>query len=157
LDKETLYELRPAEFERLCAEILKAQGFKSVQFVDGPADQGVDVIAQTEGRPVAVQVKHTRRLSHAGLRDIVLRLKANPYQANDLLVITSATATAADKAFLSKLSSQGVSVRLLAQDDLLEILSKHPESSKQWFRPPGIVHGGRNVSCGLEWWLLSHP
>ena len=135
MDRETLYELRPAEFEQLCAEVLKAQGFESVQFVGGPADQGVDVIAQTEGRLVAVQVKHTRRLSRAGLRDIVLRLKASPYQANELLVITSAAATAADRAFLSELSPQGISVRLLAQDDVLDILAKHPDIEQAMVSP----------------------
>ncbi len=135
MNKEVLYELRPAEFEQLCAEILKAQGFESVQLVGGPADQGVDIIAQTEGRPVAVQVKHTRQLSRDGLRDIVLRLKASPYQANELLVITSAAATYANRVFLAELSSQGLSVRLLAQDDVLEILAKHPDIEQTMISP----------------------
>jgi len=168
LDKEALYELRPAEFERLVAEILKAQGFDSVQLVGGPEDHGVDVIAQTEGRPVAVQVKHTRRLSHAHLRDIVLRLKASPYQANELLVITSAAATAEDKAFISDLSSQGVSVRLLAQDEMLEILSKHPDIEQATISPArnrsrrqkrelwfGIVGALASIVAGLTVNLIS--
>ena len=135
MEKETLYELRPEEFERLVAELLKAQGYESVQVIGGPADHGVDVLAKNEGRPVAVQVKHTRHLSPARLRDIVRQLKTSPHQANELLVITSAAATTADKALLSKLSSQGVSVRLIAQDDLLEILSKHPDIEKATISP----------------------
>lgn len=149
MNREALYELRPDEFEQLCAEILKAQGFESVQLVGGPADQGVDVIAETEGRSVAVQVKHARQLSRGSVKDIVLRLKASPYQAKELLVITSAPATAADRAFLSDLSSEGVSVRLLAQDDVLEILAKHPDIGQAIVSPAR----SRSRRQQREFWL----
>jgi len=148
VDRESLYQLRPAEFERLAAEILKAEGFESVQLVGGPADQGVDVIAQMEGRPVAVQVKHTRQLSRATLRDIVLRLSDSPYDAKQLLVITSAKATEADKAFLSELSAEGVSVRLLAQQDVLDVLARHPDIEQAMVSPAR----SRSRRQRLEYW-----
>jgi len=150
LDRETLYELRPAEFERLCVEILKTLGFESVQLVGGPAE-GVDVIAQKEGRPVAVGVKHARRLSPANLRDIVLRLQANAYEAKELLVITSAAVTNGDiaSASIPDLSSKGVSVRIFGRDNLLKILAKHANVEQ------AIVPPARNRSRRQQYalWL----
>ena len=45
IDKQSLYELTPDEFEKLCGEILKAQGFDRIELfgVPGRQDQGVDI------------------------------------------------------------------------------------------------------------------
>ena len=45
------------DFEYLCAELLKRQGFSQVQVTRGSGDQGVDILAQKGNQKYAIQCK----------------------------------------------------------------------------------------------------
>ncbi|MBF0477138.1 MAG: restriction endonuclease [Deltaproteobacteria bacterium] len=134
MDIDALYELKPDEFERLSAEILKTEGYE-VQVVGCPYDTGVDIIAQTKNHPVAVQVKHTRQLSAGTLRNIIKTLQASHYEVKEFLVITSAPLSAAAEEVVNDSSFKGISVRLLGQKDVLAALSKYPQIGEAIISP----------------------
>lgn len=135
LDTKTLYEISPREFEQLCMAIMMVTGFDSARLVGGPGDQGVDILGTKDEHRVAVEVKHTRRLSYAKLQDIVRLLNNNPYSASKFFVMTSAPIDSTHTRILSDLSSQGISVQIFAQDDILDVLSEHPEIEQKMLSP----------------------
>jgi len=126
IGQNNLYELTPNEFEKLCAEILKTQGFERVQLVGGPKDQGVDIVGESKGHKVAVQVKHTKHLSTAALRRIIDQVLAGSYQPQELVIMTSAPLSPSLKSSVQSLQS-GISVRIIGPTEILQALKKHPE------------------------------
>lgn len=102
MDRETLYKLTPGEFEQLCIEILKAQGFKFVRFigVPGSPDLGADIIAQTTEGYTIIQVTHTLRLSRIKIRQDIVHALQVAHEPKEILIITSAAVTAADREFV---------------------------------------------------------
>lgn len=124
-EKESLYELTPQEFEQLCADILRAQQLQHVELVGGPADQGVDIIGQSEGRTVVVQVKHTKRLAPSTIRTSIERMLASSYQPKRVIFITSAPLLPSHREAIQGLSSD-IAVQLMGQADVLEALKQNP-------------------------------
>ncbi len=133
-DKHSLYELTPNEFEKLCAEILRVQGFERVELAGGPGDQGVDLIGETEGQQIAVQVKHTKQLSLSSVRRIIDQLQASSYQPKQLVIMTSAALSPSLKAAIQQLPSD-MTVRLIGQDEVLQVLNEHPEIQRSQVAP----------------------
>lgn len=134
IDKNSLYQLTPNEFEKLCAEILRAQGIERVELVGGPGDQGVDIIGETEGQKIAVQVKHTRQLSLSIIRRIIDQVQASSYKPKQLIIITSAILSPLLRDSVQKLPSD-ITVRLMGQDEVLRALNNHPEIQRLQVAP----------------------
>ena len=134
IDPNSLYQLTPNEFEKLCAEILKAQGFERVELVGGPGDQGVDIIGETEGQQIAVQIKHTRQLSLSIVRRIIDRIQSSSYQPKQLVIMTSAIVSPSLRESIQKIQSDIV-IRLIGQDDVLRTLNDHPEIQRLQVAP----------------------
>ncbi|MBW2663411.1 MAG: restriction endonuclease [Deltaproteobacteria bacterium] len=126
IDQQSLYELTPNEFEKLCGEILKAQGFDRIELVGGPRDQGVDIVGETEGRNVVVQVKHTKDLSIQMVLRIIDQVQASSYQSKELLIMTSAALVPSHKYLLQKLSNT-MTIEVMGQHEILKVLNEHPE------------------------------
>lgn len=134
IDKNSLFQLTPNEFEKLCAEILRAQGIERVELVGGPGDQGVDIIGETEGQQIAVQVKHTRQLSLSIVRRIIDQVQAGSYQPKQLVIMTSAILSPSLRNLILKLPSY-ITVRLIDQDEVLRALNNHPEIQRLQLAP----------------------
>lgn len=134
IDKNSLYQLTPTEFEKLCAEILRAQGFERVELVGGPSDQGIDIIGETEGQQIAVQVKHTRQLSPSNVRRIIDQVRASSYQPKQLVIMTSAILSPSIRDSIQKLPSD-ITVRLIGQEEVLRALNEHPEIQRSQVAP----------------------
>jgi len=134
IDKNSLFQLTPNEFEKLCAEILRAQGFERVELVGGPGDQGVDIIGETEGQQIAVQVKHTRQLSHSIVHRIIDQVQASSYQPKQLVIMTSAIISPSLRESIQKTPSD-IAVRLMGQDEVLRTLNDHPEIQRLQVAP----------------------
>ncbi len=128
IDKQSLYELTPDEFEKLCGEILKVQGFHRIELVGVPGkpDQGIDIIGEKEGINVVVQVKHTKNLSVQMVHRIIDQLQASSYQPQKLLIMTSAALVPSHKALIQKVSNI-IPIEVMAQDEILKVLNEHPE------------------------------
>lgn len=122
IDKQSLYELTPNEFEKLCGEILKAQGFDRIELIGGPGDQWVD----TKGRNVVVQVKHTKQLPISMVRRIIDHVQASSYQPKELLIMTSAALSPSHKALIQKLSN-AMTIQVIGKDEILQALNEHLE------------------------------
>lgn len=133
-NKHSLYELTPNEFEKLCAEILRAQGFERVELVGGPGDQGIDIIGETEGHQIVVQVKHTKQLAASSVRRIIDQVQASSYHPKQLVIMTSAYLSPSIKAAIQELPSV-MSVRLIGQDEVLQALNEHPEIRQSQVAP----------------------
>lgn len=128
IDKRSLYELTPDEFEKLCVEILKAQGFDRIELVGlpGKRDQGVDIVGEKEERNVFVQVKHTKDLSIQMVHRIIDQVQASSYQPKELLIMTSAALVPSHKWSIQQFSNT-MPIEIMAQDEILKVLNEHPE------------------------------
>ena len=134
IDKNSLFQLTPNEFEKLCAEILRAQGIERIELVGGPGDQGIDIIGETEGQQIAVQVKHTRQLSPSIVHRIIDQVRASSYQPKQLIIITSAIISPSLRESIQKTPSD-ITVRLMGQDEVLRTLNDHPEIQRLQVAP----------------------
>ena len=134
VDTNNLYQLTPNEFEKLCAEILRAQGIERIELVGGPGDQGIDIIGETEGQQIAVQVKHTRQLSPSIVHRIIDQVRASSYQPKQLIIITSAIISPSLRESIQKTPSD-ITVRLMGQDEVLRTLNDHPEIQRLQVAP----------------------
>ena len=85
-----LYNLTPAEFERLVVVLFSQLGYTDVKLVGGPMDQGVDIIATKDEKPVAIQVKHKTKLPVQEIQRFADRYFANPETPRDVIFVTSA-------------------------------------------------------------------
>lgn len=60
------------QFEYACAEILKANGFKSVKVTQGSGDYGVDILAQKGGIKYAIQCKcYSHKLDNTPIQEVI--------------------------------------------------------------------------------------
>jgi Holliday junction resolvase len=134
IDKNSLYQLTPNEFSKLCAEILRVQGIERVEFVGGPGDQGVDIIGEAEGQKIAVQVKHTRQLSFSIVRRIIDQVQASSYQPKQIVIMTSAILSPSLRDSIQKLPSD-ITVRLIGQNEVLRALNDHPDIQRLQVAP----------------------
>ena len=134
IDTNSLYQLTPNEFEKLCAEILRVQGIERVELVGGPGDQGVDIIGEAEGQKIAVQVKHTKQLSLSIIRRIIDQVQASSYQPKHLVIMTSAILSPSLRDSIQNLPSD-ITIRLIGQDEILRALNDYPEIQRLQVAP----------------------
>jgi len=89
------------EFEELTAELLRRDGFRSVQVVGRTGDRGVDVLATTpDGRDVAVQCKRQKKKVDADrVRNLIGALQVTyPGRLGVLVTNNDFTAPAVEEA-----------------------------------------------------------
>ncbi len=134
IEIDSLYQLTPVEFEKLCAAILKAQGLERVELVGGPGDQGVDIIGEAEGQQVAVQVKHTRQLSVSMVRRIIDQVQSSSYKPKQLIIMSSANLTPSLRNSIQELP-KNLNIRLIDQNEILKVLNDHPEIQRLQVAP----------------------
>lgn len=156
INENSLYQLTPNEFEKLCVEILRAQGFERVELVGRRGDQGVDIIGETEGQKIAVEVKHTRQLSISNIRRIIDQVQASGNELKQLVIITSAILSPSLRESIQKLSSD-INVRLIGQDEVLRALNEHPEIRRSQVAPAQrrTIRQRWELTAGLTGALLS--
>ena len=135
-EESSLYELTSNEFEKLCAEILKAPGFERVEFVGAPGaqQQGMDIIGETGGQKIAVQVKHTKQLSLSNVRKIIAQVQASPNQPKQLVIMTSAALSPSLKSSIQELPSD-IAVKLIDHDKVLRALNDYPKIRRSQLEP----------------------
>jgi Restriction endonuclease len=130
--QENLYELTPKEFERLCGDILKYLNFQRVEIVGGLGDQGIDIIGETDGRNVVVQVKHTKKIHKEAIHKIIAQVKTSFYQPKELLIMTSATISQSQKQIIEQLSGPMV-IDVMDQAKILKILNENSNIQSLYF------------------------
>ncbi|WP_084299180.1 restriction endonuclease [Bradyrhizobium sp. WSM1743] len=103
----------PIEFERWCAEQLRAQGWDA-RTTKGSGDQGADVIAEREGVRVVLQCKlYSKAVGNKAVQEAYAAMQFE--EADLACVVTNAAYTKAARALAGQ-----TGVLLLHRDDLLD-------------------------------------
>lgn len=133
LDADALFELTPSEFERLVAALIAEAGYSSVAVVGGPSDHGVDVIGEKDGRSIAVQVKHKKRVSVGEVQQFIALYFADQSTPRSLIFATSADIPENVRILASKVPT-GASLTFLGAKDILKLLSEHRDVASRFFQ-----------------------
>jgi Holliday junction resolvase len=154
----SFYDLSPQEFEQLVARFLQSEGASSVDIVGGKDDQGVDISAIKDGKPVVVQVKHTRNVSPKTAREDIARILAGAYKPATILYVTSAEVSSAIRAEIEQ-PIGGVHIRLIDGQEISAALKQKPEigsstiakaANRKWWQDASLIGGvlGAILSLG---------
>lgn len=80
--------MKGQDFEKYCANLLIAYGFKNVEVTKGSGDQGVDIIGYYNGYKYAIQCKrYSKKLGNSPIQEVVAG--KNFYKCQGALVITN--------------------------------------------------------------------
>ena len=80
--------MKGQEFERYCANLLIAYGFKNIEVTKGSGDQGVDIVGYYNGFKFAVQCKrYSKKVGNSPIQEVVAG--KNFYKCQGALVITN--------------------------------------------------------------------
>ncbi len=134
IDDKSLYQLTPAEFEKLCVEIFKLKGFKDVEHVGGPGDQGIDIVSQTDGEKIAVQVKHAKHLSLPAIRSVVERMLESTFQPERIVIMTSAELSPTRRESIRDMF-ENITIEYLDRSEILHVLNRHPKLQQLFLAP----------------------
>ena len=113
-------DLSSNEFERLCQDVAKVQGFTNVDRYGKPgqAQDGVDFLGiSSQGSPMAFQAKQVAEITASELRDIVRRFADGPLAARTDAFVICMSVEANERNF---------------QDKLAELRQQHPFAIKVW-------------------------
>lgn len=120
----------------MCADILRIQGFEHVESVGRTQDRGVDLIAEFDGKRVAVEIKHTKRLHLAQVAAITDRVQASSHRPlpDRILIMTSAGLSPEQRSSIEQLKPKP-DVHVLDGTEILRIVREHPEIARARLRP----------------------
>lgn len=80
--------MKGQEFERYCANLLIAYGFKNIEVTKGSGDQGVDIIGYYNGHKYAIQCKrYSKKLGNSPIQEVVAG--KNFYKCQGAIVVTN--------------------------------------------------------------------
>jgi hypothetical protein len=80
------------EFEDICATVLKDKGFKKVRVTKASGDQGVDILANKDGKKYAVQCKlYSRPVGNKAVQEVYAGMSY--YDCDAAIVMTNSTFT----------------------------------------------------------------
>ena len=80
--------MKGQEFERYCANLLIAYGFKNIEVTKGSGDQGVDIIGYYNGCKYAIQCKrYSKKLGNSPVQEVAAG--KNFYNCQNAMVITN--------------------------------------------------------------------
>ena len=137
--KKLLFELSATDFERLCLRVLEKQGFQMLRSVESTADVGYDIQGryqeEDKSKEVAVIIKHKLTLTVHEI-DKILQKLFEIMTFNDLYILmTSAPITQSHSEVLDKLAEKKANIRIIGQNELLNILSDFPDLVEDFFGP----------------------
>jgi hypothetical protein len=144
-----LYDLSPQEFEQLVARYLQTEGLSNVDIVGGQDDQGVDISATKDGKPVVAQVKHTRKVSPKSVREEIARILAGAYEPTEIVYATSAEVPTAIRNEIEQ-PIKGVQIRLIDGEEILAAIRQKPQigsttiakaANRKWWQDANLIFG----------------
>lgn len=112
------------------ADVLAQSGYSDVKIVDGPGDQGVDILAIREGNSVAVQVKHKTRLSIQEINRFADWYFKNPSTPRTMIFVTSAELPP-DAERQIKGTPPGTKLEIVDRRGLQQLLYAHKAASQK--------------------------
>lgn len=120
------------EYEKKCAELLKAKGFTDVKVTPGSGDQGIDILAKKSRKKYGVQCKYYEgSVGNKAVQEAFAG--ASYYDCAMAMVITNSKLTAAAKALAKKLNVEvweGVDAIYLRKNNA-DYIKKEREKEKR--------------------------
>lgn len=116
--QESLYQLKPLEFEELCGKIIQ-DIIPDITNVKEARD--VDFIANLNGQNVAIEVKHKLRLNIADVKRIINQLLHSSNSPTHIILMTSARLEDIDRPLLGIPS--GVTFTIIWANDIVQALN----------------------------------
>jgi hypothetical protein len=135
-----IFELSPQDFERLCLDLLNAEGGNLILNSD-EKQRWFDITGErlsTEGKAkrVAIEVKHRTTFHPEGLRLFVDRLSKSDSRFDEYVFMTSSPLTPANLQAIqtATVSSPSLNLVLLGQQEIFQLLEKHPKVAAKYFK-----------------------
>jgi hypothetical protein len=125
-----IYDLTPSTFVELCHDLLKAEfNYEKTFILDGPQDNGVDILALKGVEKIAIQVKHKYKLDRISAIKELEKYKSLLGFHHRLIFITSAKV---DKAVVQEFRTDKISI--ISQSELFNLLDKHTDIAGRYFK-----------------------
>lgn len=135
-----IFELTPQDFERLCLDLLNAEGGNLILNSD-EKHRWFDITGErlsTEGnaKRVAIEVKHRTTFHPEGLRFFADSLSKSDSRFDEYVFMTSAPLTPANLKAIktATVSSPSLNLVLLGQHEIFQLLEKHPKIAAKYFK-----------------------
>ncbi len=127
--QESLYQLRPNEFEELCAKVIKdiLPGITDIEHLDNVSDISGDIIGKIGNETVAIEVKHKLKITRQDVQSIFAKLVMSANNPKHVVLMTSASIHDIDRSALPVF--EDVTYYFIGVDDILKVLNK-PEIKK---------------------------
>jgi hypothetical protein len=124
-----LFDLSGEKFEELCADLLNAEyQFDKFFITAGSNDKGVDILALSGIKKIAIQIKHRYKIGKKQLEDEIVKYKPLLEFHHEFIFITSANLS---NETINSVESD--KIKILAQDDIIRLIEKHPEVGQRYF------------------------
>jgi hypothetical protein len=125
-----IYDLTPREFQELVADLLRVTGFSNVRSVDGPEEEGIDILAEKNGETIAVEVKLRKEVRAAELERFIGHFQMNDDLPRNAFFVTSARIDPHLHAVVENATSN-LKVRLIGIDELRRIVQANRQVLEQ--------------------------
>lgn len=135
-----IFELSPQDFEKLCLDLLKAEG-GNLRLNSDEKNRWFDIAGERpspdgKSRTVAIEVKHRTAFHPEGLRLFVDRLAKSDVRFDEYVFITSSPLTSAQlQAIHSEaIARSGLTIQLFGQQEVFQLLTKHSDIAAKYFK-----------------------
>lgn len=135
-----IFELSPQDFEKLCLDLLKAEG-GNLQLNSDEKNRWFDITGERpspEGKPrtVAIEVKHRTTFHPEGLRLFVDRLSKSDMRFDEYVFITSSPLTSVHRQAIQSetIAQSGLNIQLFGQQEVFQLLTKHSDVAAKYFK-----------------------
>ncbi|MGM3216471.1 restriction endonuclease [Pseudomonas sp. PhalM4] len=132
-----LFELSPQELEKLCLDLLNAEGgrFELVNLAAFDIE-GHRTTGNGKEERIAVEVKHRTHFHISQLNEFIEKAKSLPAGFNSLIYITSAPLSLRQRDLI-EITGKNTSahrIQVVGQHELHSMLSKHPAIGEKYFK-----------------------
>lgn len=122
--QESLYLLKPKEFEELCSRVIKdILDIKDIELTDVYSDNGVDIIGKLNNEVIAIEVKHKLRLNRKEVQNIFDKLVHSSLHPKHVVLMTSASIRDIDTRPIEN-AQTGITYHYVWANDILAVLNK---------------------------------
>lgn len=133
-----IFEISPREFEKLCLELLQAEGGSYSLGKQSAYDiEGMRLHAQGDEEKIAIEVKHRSHFQMQDLKQSISKIQKVPEKFDTFIYITSAPISARQQQetiHISVGNPSGLQIKVLGQQDLYALLSKHRAIADKYFK-----------------------
>lgn len=135
-----LFELSPQDFEKLCLDLFTAEGGNYRLIHDGKNRwfdvSGEKAAANGISNTIAIEIKHRNVFHPESVRFFVDGLSKSNLHFDEYIFVTSAPITAEHRRTTHAriISNSKFNIQLLGQQEILQLLLKHPKIASKYFK-----------------------